>query len=142
MFGNLFRRTPPQRSIDDLIRDVADHQKLGDYSELLARLPALTLYLKVLGKLPDHIPREQLYKVKSEDQISISVVSVKDLALALFFTSPDDPRLEANYAAIDGREAARMTLRVPDIDGLVVQSRGTGWVGLDRAKLLRLASGP
>lgn len=125
----------PPRDTDSLIKDIADHKKAKDYSEFLTLLPNLRLFLPLVGPLPEGIQRGQKITVQDGTEIKARTVSVKNLQLILVFTSATNPKLGADYAEIEGREALQMVLKSPGIDGLLVQSSGTAWVGIDRDKI-------
>ena len=120
------------RDIDSLIKDIADHKKTKDYSEFLALLPNLRLFMPLVGPLPEGIQHGQKITVRQGMELTARTASVKNLQLVLVFTSSSNPELGAEYAEIEGREALQMVLKSPGIDGLLVQSSGTGWVGVDR----------
>lgn len=103
-------------------------------------LPELQLFLPLAGPLPASIPRGEKIVVSAGTEIRARTVSVQGLECVLVFTSADHPNLGSDYAGLDGREALQMVERIPNIDGLLVQSTGTGWVGLDRQKVTHVLS--
>jgi hypothetical protein len=131
---NIFGRSKGRRGIDFLIRDIADHQRPEDYAEFFRLLPELQLFLPIVGSLPAGIPRGDPIVIQAGTEINVRTASVQGLECVLVFTSSDHPNLGADHAGIEGREALRMVMRMPMV-GLLVQSRGTGWVGLDREKV-------
>ena len=140
MLRNFFRKSRPARDADSLIKDIADHQKADDYSEFLTLLPNLRLFLPLVGPPPEDLPRGQKITVQDSTEIRARTVSMQGLEYVLVFTSRSNPKLGTDYAEIEGREALQMVLKSPGIDGLLVQSSGTGWVGLDRDKISDLLS--
>lgn len=129
----------PVRDTDALIKDIADHKKTEDYSEFLTLLPKLTLFLSLQGPLPEGLPRGQKITL-SEMEIKARTASIQNLKLIVVFTSKSNPKLGADYAEIEGREVLQMVLKSPGIDGLLVQSSGTAWVGVDKDKISDLLS--
>ena len=138
MFGNLFGKRSKARSLDDLIRDIADAQKPEDYAEFFKRLPQARLFMKLLGEVPATIPRGVKHQVRSGETVSARTATVQGLEVVVLFTSNTDARLGAQYAEIELQEALHMVERTPALGGLLVQSTGTGWVGMDRAKVSHL----
>jgi hypothetical protein len=47
--------------------------------------------------------------------------------MALFFASSEDPRLSKRFAGMPLIRAAEMVLALPDVDGMLIQSRGEAW---------------
>jgi len=141
VFGKLFARFSTRRDVDTLIKDIADHQRPEDYSEFLRLLPRLRLYLPLVGPLPPGLPSGERFQVGADMQLHTRTASIGGQELALAFTSRAHPDLGSEYAEMEGAEALRMTLRVPGIEGLLVQSTGTGWVGLDKEKISFVLSG-
>lgn len=140
IFDRFFSRSQSPRTVDALIRDIADNQRPEDYSEFFRLLPELQLFLPLAGPLPASIPRGEKIVVSAGTEIRARTVSVQGLECVLVFTSADHPNLGSDYAGLDGREALQMVERIPNIDGLLVQSTGTGWVGLDRQKVTHVLS--
>ena len=140
IFDRFFNRSQSLRTVDALIRDIADHQRPEDYSEFFRLLPELQLFLPLAGPLPTSIPRGEKIVVSAGTEIRARTASIQGLECVLVFTSADHPNLGADYAGLDGREALQMVERIPNIGGLLVQSTGTGWVGLDRQKVTHVLS--
>jgi hypothetical protein len=140
MLRNLFKRPMPDRDVDTLIRDIADHQRAKDYSELFRVLPNLKLFLPLAGKLPTDLPRGGAFQVEAQHQLKAFTALVQGRTCVLVFTSRDNPNFGANYVEIIGDEVMHMVLKLSDVDGLLVQSTGTGWVGLDKQKISDLLS--
>ena len=137
MFKKLFFKK--KRTIDSLIRDIADHQRPDDYSEFFRRLPTLQLFIPIVGPLPASIPSGERIVIRAGMEIKARTALVQDLECVLAFTSNDNPNLGNDYAGIEGREALQMVLRIPNMGGLLVQSTGTG-VALDRQKVSHVLS--
>ena len=140
MLHKLLARFTARRDIDALIKDIADHQRPEDYSEFLRLLPGLRLYLPLVGPLPPGLSGKT-FRVSADMSIQTRTASMGAREFALVFTSRAHPNLGSEYAEMEGSEVLRMTLRIPGIEGLLVQSTGTGWVGLDREKISFVLSG-
>ena len=135
MLKNFFRSSKPNRDINSLLHSIADHKRAEDYSEFFQLLPSLQLFLPLTTPLPNDLPRGEQFQVEAGVEIKAQTVSIKGLECVLVFTSENNPNLGDDYAGIEGREVLQMVLKLPNIDGLVVQSSGTGWVGLDKQKI-------
>lgn len=129
MLGNLFRKRPP-RSIDDLIFDIAEHQREADYDEFFERMQSHVFYLPLLA-LPSGTPGAKITVGKG---VSTKHVVMQDMKLFVFFTTDSHPKLGPVFGGIDGGEALRMTLASSDIDGALFQNANASWVGLDKQK--------
>lgn len=140
MLDRIFSRSQSPRDVDSLIRDIADHQRPDDYSEFFRLLPELQLFLPLASPLPESIPQGESIVISAGTEIRARTASVQGLECVVVFTSADHPNLGNDYAGVDGREALRMVGRIPNIGGLLVQSTGTGWVGLDRQKVAHVLS--
>ncbi|MDR3457742.1 MAG: hypothetical protein P4N60_09875 [Verrucomicrobiae bacterium] len=140
MFKALFGKPKAPRDIDTLIRDIADHQKALDYEELFRVLPGLSLFMSLVEAPPDAIPRGIKTEVKAGWNLKARSVHLQGHDLFLLFTSSTHPKIGPHFAGITGRDALEMCNRAPVMGGLLLQSTGTGWVGLDRQKVLYLLS--
>lgn len=140
MFKNLFGRPKPPRDIDTLIMDIADHQKAMDYEELFRVIPGLRLFISLVNAPPVDVPRDVIIQVKADWGMQAKSVTIQGHDLFLLFTSPTHPQIGPHFAGITGQEALEMCMRAPSMGGLLLQSTGTGWVGLDRQKVTHLLS--
>lgn len=132
MFRNPFRKPRPARDPDTLIKELADHQKDEDYSEFFQLLPSLPLFLPLTAPLPSEFPRGQKIQVPEGANLTACTAIVQGMECVLVFTSRENPNLGPHYVEMEGRDVLQMVLKVASVDGLLVQSSGTGWVGLDK----------
>jgi len=63
------------------------------------------------------------------------LTKVGGLTLLPLYTFHGDKRLNNSYCEIEGLEALRITMKAPDIDGVLFQNRQDSWVGLDKKKI-------
>jgi len=140
MFKALFGKTKAPRDVNTLIRDIADHQKASDYEDLFRVFPDLSLFMSLVEAPPGAIPLGTKTKVKAGWNLQARSAHIQGRELFLLFTSHTHPKIGPHYAEITGRDALEMCSLAPTIGGLLLQSTGTGWVGLDRQKVLHLLS--
>ncbi len=131
----------PARDPDTLIKDIADHQKEEDYSEFFQLLPSLRLFLPLTAPPPPDFPRGHKVQVPAESNINARTATVQGMECVLVFTSREHPNLGPDYIEMEGHDVLQMVLKVTSVDGLLVQSSGTGWVGLDKHQVSYMLSG-
>ena len=121
--------------LDEVIHRTADHHRPADYRELWRLLPAAKLYFPVAQSAAEGLPRGVAIKVGRDSGLRLQRAAVQGRMLAVLYTSPFDERLGEHYAEIEGAEALRMALRMPDSDGLLIQAQGTAWIGIERGNI-------
>lgn len=131
----------PARDLDTLIKDLADHQKEEDYAEFFQHLPGLRLFLPLTAPLPPGFPRGEKFQVPDGSNINARTATVQGMECVLVFTSRENPNLGPYYVEMEGHDVLQMVLKVDSVDGLLVQSSGTAWVGLDRQQVCYMLSG-
>lgn len=119
------------RDVNTLINEIADHNRQNDFLKLVNDLQTVRLFLPVVGSVPDHLRGE---RITLKDELKFRTASVQGLECALAFTSSTDPRLGPERVMIDGLEAFQMVLQTT-LDGLLIQSTGTGWVIIQRQQI-------
>lgn len=129
MLGNLFRRRQT-RSIDDLIFDIAEHQRDADYDEFHERMQSHLFYVPLSAPLSGPPGT----KIVVGEGVSTRHVVMRNMKLFVFFTTDSHPELGSVFGGIEGAEALRMTVASPDIDGAAFQNANASWVGLDKQK--------
>lgn len=142
MFG-IFRRknqadTTPERDINDLIRDIADHQRPADHDELLRRAPSLMWYMPVTVGSDQTFQDRESVRVTDDMQMRARFATVQGRNFVVLYTSRNHPDLGSQCAGIEGREAMAMALKMDGIHGVLFQSTGTGWAGIDRSSIKQL----
>jgi hypothetical protein len=111
--------------IDALIAEAARTNAPEDYGSLFSALAGTETFLNLEHELAG--------------AVSTPVFAVGSCQHAvLLFTSNDHPRLRRPFAGIVWERALEMTDRMPIADGLIVQSKGSAWVGLNKAKIREL----
>jgi hypothetical protein len=68
----------------------------------------------------------------------IPVVSVDIGRVVLFFTSRQDARLRGRIAGMPLVEAAAMVCKMPDVDGVLIQSDAAAWIAVNKEAVRRL----
>ena len=126
-------------TIDSLINNIADHNREDDFLELVSNLPILPLYFQMAGPVPENLPHGK-HIVLEPEHIEFSTAFVEGLECVFAFTSPADPRLgPERVAMMEGLEALQMVLKTT-LDGLLIQSQGTGWVVIQRWQIEQILS--
>jgi hypothetical protein len=126
----MFGRGRPTRSLDDLIFDIAEHQRDADYAEFHERLQSHVFYVALSAPLSGPAGT----KVVVGAGVSTRFVELGDKKLLAFFTTDRHPQLGAVFAGIEGAEALRMAVAAPGIDGALFQNAAESWVGLSKQK--------
>jgi tetratricopeptide (TPR) repeat protein len=123
------------RDLDTLIRDMADRRNPDDHAELFARLRSQKLVFSIVGGGTDHRPRG----VRIDGGgLQIPVATVEDMDVAVAYASGAHPDLGEERCEMEGEEALRMVLEIPNADGLLIQSTGTGWLVIPRKRISEL----
>ena len=113
--------------LDELVSQAASTQAWEDYERLFDALRGVELYFHVT------VNNEDGENGIKRSPVSTPLVSAgPGLDAVLLFTSRDNANLDKPYAGIVWERALEMLIGMPDADGLIIQSNGTGWVGLDR----------
>ncbi len=135
MFDRLFGIRRQSRDVNKLIQEIADHNRSAAYAELFRRLPAIKLYFPVSQSAIQTLPKGKPVQVPKDSNLRLPNTVVKGRSFVVLYTSSSDNRLGEHYAEIQGAEALRMVMRIPDVDGLLIQAEGTAWVGIDKDKI-------
>lgn len=135
MLRDLFRRRPT-RSIDELIFDIAEHQRDADYNEFFERMQSHMFFLPLAAPLSGPPGT----KVTVGKGVATKHIVMQEMKLFVFFTTDSHPKLGSSFAGIDGGEALRMTLASSEIDGALFQNSNASWVGLDKQKCQHVLS--
>lgn len=135
MLGNLFRRRSA-RSLDDLIFDIAEHNRDADFDEFYTRMQSHVFYLPLTG--PFSVPSGT--KITVGEGVLTKYVVMQDMKLFVFFTTDSHPKLGPVFGGIEGGEALRMTLASLDIDGALFQNANVSWIGLNKQKCQHVLS--
>lgn len=119
--------------LNELIWEIAEHQREEDYLELYERLRRAIVCLPVNK---DHAhPAGWKVPVGEASNLKTSVAEVQGLKVVPVFIDPRDQRLIESFVLIDAIEALRMVLRMPEADGLLIQNREISWVAFDTEKI-------
>jgi hypothetical protein len=129
MLGNLFRRRST-RSPDDLIFDIAEHNRDADFDEFYTLMQSHVFYLPLT--VPFSVPSGT--KITVGAGVLTKYVVMQDMKLFAFFTTDSHPKLGPVFGSIEGGEALRMTLASLDIDGALFQNANVSWIGLSKQK--------
>ena len=135
MFG-IFR---DRRSIDEVVFDIAEHQRPRDHKRLLQLLRGRELFVPIASST---VPLEDGARitVQAGDEIKLKTgILPNGLGCVAFFVHRDDSRLGATYVGMTVREAFEMVAKT-EVDALLIQAAGESWVAFPRRDLLSLCA--
>ncbi|RUL72505.1 SseB family protein [Dyella choica] len=119
------------RKVDELVSLAAASNAMEDYDRLFAALEGAELFFNVSTEQAG---------AKSAPVSTPLVTAGPGLSAVLFFTSRDNVNLKKPYGGIVWEKALEMLVKMPQADGLIIQSRSKDWVGLDKEKARLLLS--
>lgn len=75
------------------------------------------------------------------NEIKIPTVSVgNNLNAVVFFTSSNDKRLGKKYAGIVWEKGLEMASKIPETNGIVIQSASDAWIAITKEKIEEILS--
>lgn len=113
------------RKIDELVSLAAATNAMEDYDRLFAALEGVELFFNV---------NTEHAGVKSKAVSTPLVEAGPALNAVLFFTSRDNANLKKPYGGIVWEKALEMLVKMPQADGMIIESGSKDWVGLDKEK--------
>lgn len=113
------------RKVDELVSQAAASNVMEDYDRLFAALEGTELFFNVSTEQDGD---------KSAPVSTPLVTAGPGLSAVLFFTSRDNANLKKPYGGIVWEKALEMLVKMPQADGLIIQSGGKDWIGLDKEK--------
>ena len=126
------------RDIDRLIFDIAEQNRRRDYRLLYHRLRDMSLFAPV-AETNVTFPSGTTHTIQPGETVKLPTRTLADGRVVVpFCVAQDDPRLGLRYVGLKSADAFRMTLDIPDADGLILQNRGISWVGLMRPEIERV----
>jgi hypothetical protein len=124
----------------DLDRYIVETAKAGiDGEELIGKFAWTEIFFTIVSS-----DRElSLGPQTTTEPISmrISMVNAPQGRLAMFFTTKDDPRRGPKFAGIPLIKALEMVQGMPEVDGLMIQSAGEGWISMDKKMMAQVING-
>jgi hypothetical protein len=105
--------------LDALITRAADTRARDDHERVLAALEGKELFLSLARN--------------AEGRTTMRTASLESgLKPVILYTASDHPDLVKPMGGIVWEEALRMVAKLPDTAGLLLQSRSTGWIAIDK----------
>lgn len=104
--------------IDELVKKAADSKSDSDYNSFFQEVKDEELFFSVS-------------KNNEETTVPLALIG-DDLRAVIFFTTQDDKRLNDNFGGIEWEKGLEMVLKMPDADGLVVQSSSDAWIAVKK----------
>ncbi|PTY35802.1 hypothetical protein BGP77_00270 [Saccharospirillum sp. MSK14-1] len=133
--AKFFNRTD-KRDIEELIFDIAEHNKEEDHHRLYDLLSGRELFLPVV---PESLPANYVpgSKVIVNSSMRIRVRNVQGPNGEVFIpgsTQEDCPMIQDGYIGMGWFEYLKMALRTPSVSGVLIQGEKS-WVGLDKLRI-------
>ncbi len=130
MFG-FFR---DKRDIDQVIFDIAEHQRRRDHERLFQLLRGRELFAAVASS---NVPFEDgaSITVKAGDVINLNTAKLPNgMVCIVFFVHRSDSRLGERYAGFTVRDALDMVIQT-NADAMLIQNGRDSWVAFPRGEL-------
>ncbi len=139
----LFKRKAKSddRDIEQVIFDVAEHNKDEDYHRLYELLVGRELFLPVD---PESLPAnyEPGSKIVTDSSMQIRVRNVQGPngeTLVPSATLEECPMVQGGYIGMDWFEYLQTVLKIPSVAGVLIQGK-TSWVGFDKQRIQYILS--
>ncbi|MDQ1920233.1 hypothetical protein [Massilia pseudoviolaceinigra] len=116
--------------IDALISKAAATKREGDYDEFFDSMEGIDVFFNVKPEFPDGSGRMETSTVEVASGSSAVV----------FFISKKHPKIKAPFAGMPWKKALEMVIKMPDVDGMIVQGGDSAWIGLNKVKMHTLLS--
>ncbi len=119
-------------NIDVMIKKAASSKADEDYQSFFNSIRRTELFFNLSNK--NEIEN-------NSDEIKVPTVSVGDnLNAVVFYTSPNDSRLGDKYAGIVWEKGLEMVSKMPNANGVVIQSVSDAWIAIAKDKIVELLS--
>jgi hypothetical protein len=120
-----------ENMVDALVSQAASTNNSVDYDRLFAGLHRAKLFFNVTNEV----------KGTGIEALSTPLVDVgPGLKAVVFFTKNNNGSLMRPFAGITWERALEMVIKMPDADGLIIQSSNLAWVGVDKQRAKALLS--
>lgn len=142
MFGLFRKKKSDARDLEQLIFDIAEHQRDQDFELLYLKLRRRELHVPVdASSLPAHIPPGQAYQTSSNDRIVMRSSSLPDgRPIAMAATHLEATMLASGHVGMQWEDFLEMVLKLPpEFFGFVLQGR-TSWIVFDRQRTAYILS--
>jgi hypothetical protein len=136
---NKLKKTFNEVDIDKLVYEIAEYKREKDYELFLKEILNRELYFSIVQA--EKVRNTSVNSKMTERNLSVpSTTMFNELKMIVMHTSKDDERLSNPYAGINGLKGLEMVLKMPKVDGLVIQNKESSWVGLRKEKIENLLS--
>jgi hypothetical protein len=136
----LFAKADPQVELEDLIYEIAEHQRDADYKTLYREMQGREVFVPIVrASLPSDARAGQAIKSSAAAPIQMRFVSGPNGApLVTCATHPDVGLLKDGYAGMPWRGFLEMVLKVDaTFYGALLQGRRS-WIVFDRQRVLHM----
>ena len=123
-----------KRDIDQVIFDIAEHQRPRDHERLFQLLQGRELFTPVASS---NVPFEDgaSITVKPGDEINLKTATLPNgMVCIVFYIHRSDPRLGTPYAGFTVRDAFDMVIKT-NADAVLIQNGRDSWVAFPRGDL-------
>ncbi|MBL8263324.1 MAG: hypothetical protein JNM58_12945 [Xanthomonadaceae bacterium] len=142
MFGFFRKKTSDTRDLEQLIFDIAEHQRDSDFELLYLHLRGRELHVPIdTSTLPAHIPPGQAYQTTSSDRIMMRSSNLPDgRPIAMAATHLEAAMLASGHVDMQWEDLLGMVLKLPpEYFGFVLQGK-TSWIVFDRQRTAYILS--
>ncbi len=142
MFAFLKRRKGRDlRDLEQVIFDVAEHQRDSDFHLLYALLSGREVYVPVVNaSLPVSAAPGVPFVTRASDRVAFRTVSLPKIGVwAPAATLSSHPMLSSSYVGMQWLEFLRMTGKVAEVRGAALQGKSS-WVALDKQRIAYVLS--
>jgi hypothetical protein len=128
----------PAADIHQLVTDIADHNRAADLEQLWRLLATRELFAPV-RQSNVNVASGTKHVVRPSDDVQLPIATLPNgMKFTPFFLEESDPRLGPHFVGLPAADAFRMVLKIPNINGLLLQSRTQSWVAVSREQIERI----
>lgn len=137
MFGFLKKkRQKDPRNLEQLIFEIAEHRRDEDFHLLYELMIGREVFIGIdLASLPESIAPGVRYTTQATDRVKVKLVTIPDHGeWSSAATQASHPSLVGGYAGMQWIEFLEMTLKVPHLQGAMLQG-ATSWIAFDKERI-------
>lgn len=132
LFGaRLGRIGPEDKNLNQLIFDIAEHQRARDIEEIYKRLRHLDLFAPILGANFELEDGRKTLIEKGMD-LRTPTTQIQGMAFAVFLVNKTDPRLGDNFIGMNAAEVFDMVEKTNHLAGFAFYNDRESFFGIAR----------